>query len=169
MIESPECCFCSNFSDNLEHFFYYCPITKQFWDSLKTWLTVLVPFKIELTVLEVLLGVVNIDRKYYSVVNYVILIGKYFICKSKKNNKDLFFQNFLKSLKYKINLELGAYISQDRTAAFKDRYGVLHEFLEEQIILKHEICVFSNVDFKVPNKLEKNLLEIYILCANVFC
>ena len=132
--ESPECCFCSNFSDNLKHFFYYCPITKQFWDSLKTWLTVLVPFKIELTVLEVLLGVVNIDRKYYSVVNYVILIGKYFICKSKKNNKYLFFQNFLKSLKYKINLELGAYISQDRTATFKDRYGVLHEFLEEQII-----------------------------------
>ena len=77
---------------------------------------------------------VNIDRKYYSVVNYVILIGKYFICKSKKNNKDLFFQNFLKSLKYKINLELGAYISQDRTAVFKDRYGVLHKFLEEQII-----------------------------------
>ena len=49
--ESPECCFCSNFSDNLEHFFYYCPITKQFCASLRTWLTVLVPFKIELTVL----------------------------------------------------------------------------------------------------------------------
>ena len=29
--------------------------------------------------------------------------------------------------------------------------------------------MFSNVDFKVPNKLENNLLEIYILCANVFC
>ena len=82
--ESPEFCFCSNFSDNLEHFFYYCPITKQFGDSLGTWLTVLVPFKIELTVLEVLLGVVNIDTEYYCAVNYVILIGKYFMCKSKK-------------------------------------------------------------------------------------
>ena len=92
--ESPECWFCSNFSDNLEHFFYYCPITKQFWDSLKTWLTVPVPFKIELAVLEVLLGVVNINKyyikKYYSVVNYVILIEKYFICTKKKKNSEHF-------------------------------------------------------------------------------
>ena len=77
---------------------------------------------------------VNIDTKYYSVVNYDILLGKYFICKSKKNNKDLYFQNFLKILKYEIDLELGAYISQARTAVFKDRYGVLRDFLEEQII-----------------------------------
>ena len=61
-------------------------------------------------------------------------LGNTSIVNSKKNNKDLFFQNFLKSLKYKINLESGAYISQDRTAVFKDRYGVLHDFLEDQII-----------------------------------
>ena len=87
--DSPECFVCQQI-DNLEHYFFYCHNTKCFWNQVDKWLCNLFSMSVNLTVLEVLLGVVTFDTNYYAV-NYVILMGKYFICKSKKKQKDYFF------------------------------------------------------------------------------
>ena len=116
--KSPECNVCKH-TDNLEHYFYYCPDTASFWTDVKNWLKPLLSINFEFSVLEILLGAVNISKDYYYTVNYVILTGKYFIYKSKKTLKHLFFHNFLKFLKWRLKLEFGAYINQDRAAVFK--------------------------------------------------
>ena len=51
----------------------------------------LISISVNLTILEVLLGAVNFDTHYYHAVNYVILMGKYVTCKSKKKEKTCFF------------------------------------------------------------------------------
>ena len=77
--------------DNLEHYFFYCRDTKYFWNQVEKWLSNPFSISVDLTVLEVLLGVVNFDAHYCYTVNYVIPMSKHFICKSKKKQKDLFF------------------------------------------------------------------------------
>ena len=87
--DSPECFVCQ-LIDNLEHYFFYCRDNKYFWNQVEKWLSNLFSVSVNLTVLEVLLGVVNFDAHYCHAVNYVILMGKYFMCKSKKKQKDFF-------------------------------------------------------------------------------
>ena len=89
MADLPEC-LVSQQIDNLEPYLFYCCDTKYFWNQVDKWLSNLFSIFVNLTVLEVSLGVVIFDTYYYHSVNYVILMGKYFICKSKKKQKDLF-------------------------------------------------------------------------------
>ena len=38
VIDSPQCTFCKNEIESLEHFFYNCEITGSFWVVLRSWL-----------------------------------------------------------------------------------------------------------------------------------
>ena len=77
---------------------------------------------VNLTVLEVLLGVVNFDAHYCHAVNYVILMGTYFICKSKKKQKDLFFYNFQNILRFRLKTDEKVYVQQDRLDLFEKKF-----------------------------------------------
>ena len=50
---SPNCCICQKV-DNLEHFFYYCEETQDFWRQVEKWLSKVNVKNVELTVLEIL-------------------------------------------------------------------------------------------------------------------
>ena len=78
--DSPDCSLCSN-TDNLEHYFFYCHFVKHYWGQVENWLFSIFHIKIKFTVLEVLLGVNTTETQFYFPVNYIILIGKYFIYK----------------------------------------------------------------------------------------
>ena len=106
---SPLCDVCQNI-DNLEHYFYYCTDTETFWVQVRNWLNQLFSSEFKLTVLEVLFGVLTSDPKDWFSINFIILMGKQFIAKCKKNNKALFFKNFLEYLKWVLKLEEGVYI-----------------------------------------------------------
>ena len=125
IVESPLCIYC-NSNENIEHFFYYCPDTQHFWQEVGTWLTRNMSYKIELTVLEVLFGLPNVDPKYYFAVNFVILIGKYSINKSKKQEEYLNLEKFLKCLKWKLKIERSIYQNQGRLPIFEKRFRLLN-------------------------------------------
>ena len=72
---------------------------------------------------------VTVELKYWYMVNYIIIIGKYFIYKSRKNGEHLFFANFQKYLKWKLKLEQGVFISQGRLGIFEARLGLLYDNL----------------------------------------
>ena len=121
---SPLCDICQKI-DNLEHYFYYCIDTNVFWVQVKSWLNQLLSIELSLTVLEIFFGVLKLDPKDWYTVNFVILIGKKFISKCKKNNKELFFNNFLEYLNWMLSLEEGVYIRQGKSTAFSARYSLL--------------------------------------------
>ena len=64
--------------------FFYCPCVKYFWDQVENWWFSNFDIQIKFTVVEILLGVNVIATHLYFPINYVILIGKYFIYKCKK-------------------------------------------------------------------------------------
>ena len=126
--DSPCCDLCGK-TDNLEHHLYYCSDTDRFWTQVKQWLNNIFELKLDFTVLEVLFGLVNMEQKYWYMVNYIIIIGKYFIYRSRKNGSHIVFTNFQNYLKWKLKLEQGVFISQGRIGIFKARLGLLYDLL----------------------------------------
>ena len=129
IIDSSLCDICHK-TDNLEHYFYYCTDTKNFWTQVKSWTNKLLSSKIDFTVLEILFGVIRSDPKLRFSINFVILIGKSFVSKCKKNNQELFFSNFLEKLKLMVILEEGVYIRQGKSVTFNERYSLLHDYFK---------------------------------------
>ena len=71
----------SSGTDNFEHFFYYCPVT--FWKQFIYWLSTSLQVNKNLSVLEILFDVVNVNKCEYYWPNFAILVVKYFISKCK--------------------------------------------------------------------------------------
>ena len=86
---SPKCDACQKV-DNLEHYFYYCSDVEHFWRQVENWLSNIIASKVKLTVLEVLLGFLNFDSKFYYSINYVIIIAKFYLNKAKKMENKYF-------------------------------------------------------------------------------
>ena len=128
--DNPTCDFCAGI-DNLEHFFYYCPRSQAFWNQIVSWLSMSLHVEISLSVLGTLFGTTNVCNDQYYWLNFVILIGKYFISKCKKNEVDLCLTGFLKILKSKIAIEKLIYEKSDKNNLFQQRfvyfYNVLHQ------------------------------------------
>lgn len=107
VIDSELCSRCATL-DDLFHFFFECPIIKEFWDSLASWMEHkqgIRHFPDDLTEEEFLLGIVDRDGDY-SLINYVILVAKFYIYKTTVFNlgdPDLI--QFILELKNSLSIE----------------------------------------------------------------
>ena len=84
MTDSPQCTFCKNEIESLEHLFYNCEMTRSFWVALRSWL---VEYNINLkpsSVFNVLLGIFNAGEDFV-IVNHLILEAKFYIYRCKLN------------------------------------------------------------------------------------
>ena len=84
MIDSPQCTFCKNEIESLEHLFYNCEVTRSFWVALRSWL---VEHNINLkpsSVFNVLFGIFNAGEDFV-IVNHLILEAKFYIYRCKFN------------------------------------------------------------------------------------
>ena len=105
LIDSPNCQLCND-TDTIEHHFYYCPDVKAFWDKIGQMLTTYVNFKREYTVLEVLLGIPCKKYSNLSLLNYILIIGKWYIHQSRLSENPIGFINFLFFLKVKLDIHI---------------------------------------------------------------
>ena len=78
MIDSPQCTFCKNEIEFLEHLFYSCEITRSFWVALRSWLMECNINLEPLSVVNVLFGIFIADEDFV-IVNYLILVAKFYI------------------------------------------------------------------------------------------
>lgn len=105
--ESDTCEKCAA-RDDMFHFFFECPCTKEFWDSLATWLggkDGVREFPDDLTEEEFMLGIVS-RKGDYSLINYIILCAKFYVYKMKTfqlGDPDLY--QFLVELKGRMDIE----------------------------------------------------------------
>ena len=104
--------------------------SKTFWAHVNKWLSQLLSSKFNFTVLEILFGVINMEPKYWFPINFVLLTGKNFIYKCKKNNKELFLNNFLQNLTWNLKSEEGIFIKQGKLSTFNERYKILFDSLK---------------------------------------
>ena len=126
--ESAQCTFCPCV-DNLEHFFFYCSISHAFWLQLINWLNRSLKVNRDISVLEALFGIINVDKDQFYWLNFIILIAKYFISKCKQNVRELSLESFMKVLKSKISMEKIIYHKRDREHLFNERFLYLYNVL----------------------------------------
>lgn len=82
VVDSDTCERCA-LQEDLFHFFFECQVIKEFCDSLASWLEGkrgIRPFLDDLTEEELLLGIVDREGNY-SLINYIILLTKFYIYK----------------------------------------------------------------------------------------
>ena len=85
--------------------FYYCKAAKDFWTRIEQWIIKAFKAAIPLRIIDILFGIPNIDDKLILYINFIILIGKWFIYVANINKTDLFFLNFLFLLKSYLIIE----------------------------------------------------------------
>ena len=100
--QNSECCVCGEI-DSIEHHLYYCKDSKLFWKKLKNWMLINLEFGFELTVCEILFGVPTDNYVDTRLLNFLILIGKWFINKRRTKQTSIYFIEYLSILKDKVN------------------------------------------------------------------
>ena len=90
--------------DSIEHHLYFCATSKTFWKKLKTWLIDNLGFGIELTVCEIIFGIPAYNNPDLKLINFVILIGKWYLNHSKTQNKSIYFLDFISLIKEKTEI-----------------------------------------------------------------
>ena len=84
MIDSPQCTFCKNEIESLEHLFYNCEITRSLWVALRSWLMECNINLEPLSFFNVLFSIFNAGEDFVTV-NRLILVAKFYIYHCKFN------------------------------------------------------------------------------------
>lgn len=127
--DSPLCNYCG-LTDTIDHHLFYCTDCELFWTKTNTWITQVLKIKnnFEYSVCEILFGI-GLDTKELganeAIQNLVILMGKWYINKTRTENNPLHFRHFLRLVKMKLE-------AHDRTFVTPDNI----ERVDENIILK---------------------------------
>ena len=122
--DSSDCARCRDI-DNLEHFFFYCQKVSTFWKEIKLWLSSKLNIKIDFTVLGVLLGFINMGEPLFYLVNFITVVGKYYIKQSRDDLKELSLTHFQYCLKDKLKIEECIASDKGNHLLFQERYGFL--------------------------------------------
>jgi len=108
MIESSLCDFCNASSESNIHLCWECPIVQLFWCQIKNFLNEKLNTSIESMLTYQTISFCNVDINNQiksNCINYIIILGKYFIFKSKYQKTIPNFIDFIYYLKHNLNLE----------------------------------------------------------------
>jgi hypothetical protein len=120
--DNPKCRFCDD-EETIEHFFFACENTKNFWKAFRTWWNANTDLNIEaLLEKDVVLGKQNGETEN-KMLNCCILIGKSMIYKQKNFNKQPDIYKFHCELKDYIQIERQIAINQNRLDSISDEWG----------------------------------------------
>ena len=124
-----KCELCS-MDESLEHYFFDCQSSFNFWVSFKKWWTSIFKCEIRLSVIDVLLGIVNyVNDKMLDCLNFCILYGKKYIVESKKAKSPLFFYDYQVKLKCRLEIEEYIYNSKGAIADFENKWSIIVDLL----------------------------------------
>ena len=101
-IQSDLCTFCQTSQETLEHFFYQCSFSAEFWTKFDNfWLTV-TREQIKLEYINIILGILD-ERS--NLLNYFIILGKIYLWNCRKNKQIPLFLPFEDVVKRKYETE----------------------------------------------------------------
>ena len=100
---SNECNLCGEV-DGVEHHLFYCNKSRMFWTRLKEWMITNLGYGFELTVCEVIFGIPDTKNPDINILNFLILMGKWYINKCRSKDNQIYFFEFLTILKNKVDI-----------------------------------------------------------------
>ena len=102
IIKNDKCEYCHNI-DTIFHHLYLYPQSKYMWNHLRKWLDNNLEINMHFTECEVVFGLPYSNSVEVKIMNYLIILLKWFINNTKNEEKPLYFVNFLSLLKEKNN------------------------------------------------------------------
>ena len=130
ILESSACEHCGEV-DTLMHFFIECNYVANFWNNLQHWLSTIYNDRAPLILAPqtIIFGYEG-NTDYTKVVNYIILLSKYFLfVKRMKNDFNMEMRAFLAFLKYKLGIERNIAL-RNKSSNFNKFARIYELFLE---------------------------------------
>ena len=87
----------------------------------------------EIHSLEVLLGFINLNPKFFYVVNLVVLLGKQFISRCKRNKKLILFVAYLDLIKETLVVMEQSANVKDENESFMEKFGLIKCVIQDSI------------------------------------
>ena len=98
---SPNCASC-NCVDIIQHHLFQCDISRIFWKKTEEWVYNQLDVKFSFTECEIIFGITQYSNALLEVINYVLILGKWYINNKKSNEQSLIFIDFKHTLKDKV-------------------------------------------------------------------
>ena len=83
----------------LKHHLVFRPISADFWKAVTNWCNINVTITVKFTVCVILLGIPCSRNSHLIMINYLILLGKWYINENRTKDKPISFQDILAQLK----------------------------------------------------------------------
>ena len=100
--EDNKCIYC-NAIDTIEHHLFTCAECIFFWDQVSNWIKNNLDTTFNFTICEIIFGIPINHNPAINAINFLILLGKWYINNVRTSNKIINFQAFLKLGKRKID------------------------------------------------------------------
>ena len=124
---SDKCNHCQNI-DFLEHYFFLCPNLEIFWNGLSRWWLSNIECTFKLTPVDVIFGICNPnDDNVISIINYCILMAKYYIAETKKNENEPNLYDYLRFIKHKLELDMVNSKIENKEQIFLTNWSLLYD------------------------------------------
>ena len=120
------CSFCNQCSETILHLFYYCEKVNVFWADLKTWLEKQANITLQLTIKNVLFS----KQAHNILVNYLLLLAKYYIYRTKFFSNQISIENYLVYVRRKFQNEKYIAKLHNKQDAFVAKWSALLPTLE---------------------------------------
>ncbi len=105
IVNDDKCNYCTESIDTIEHHFFYCPESKLFWNRVEEWMKSNIEIEYNFTVCEVIFGIpFKVNHIALQIINFILLLGKWYMNKIKTEGKVLYFISFLELLSEKIHI-----------------------------------------------------------------
>ena len=122
--ESSKCSFCNN-EDNLMHYFIYCKNVKLFWKCFFNWWYAISKVAIDETLDEHILFGFPGNSEIEMVLNFCMLLAKWFIyCKKLNGKNDLDLYEYLLILKERLQIERAICLKNNQNF---DKWNFIYE------------------------------------------
>ena len=123
-------CLLCNIKDTIEHYFYYCDDVQQFWNMFMEWWHEVTLANVQLTLFDIIFGIVNEQKDMIiDSLNFLILLGKWFISNQKKKERQCNFEFFLKLVKQRLTAEEHICIEKGTFALFEKKWLMFKDAL----------------------------------------
>ena len=121
---SGKCEYC-NIEKNIVHTFYECEEIKTFWQNFKTWFNHITNINLELRIEDIIFGI-HRTIPFNTVINFCILIGKFFIHMCNNDRKTPSLMDYIPTLKHHLSIEKQVYDRKGKSGKFCMLFGQLH-------------------------------------------
>ena len=131
-IDNHLCSFCQKETESIYHLLCTCDIVKAFWDTFKTWVSGKINTDINLSDKNIIYSAFS----KCSLLNYLIVLAKYYIYKNKFHKKSLNIRKFESYVKVKFNNEMYIAKINNTYDKFLGKWSSLyHHFMDGSLSL----------------------------------